>query len=126
LDGEHSDLLHNALTILVGKQNDEVFGGNTMDTQWKQVKHITLSSVKTLEELTTRLEDPIYSDTTLSQTVGNNLESVMLKAGHDEDLTREWVPMSIFYRINLLGFQYYVGLHTHLFKVDTTYSWRHE
>jgi hypothetical protein len=88
LDGEHSDLLTHALTTLVGKQNDEAFGGNTMDTQWKQVKHITLSSVKTLEDLTTRLEDLIYRETTLSQTVGTNLESVMLKAGYDEDLAR--------------------------------------
>jgi hypothetical protein len=53
LDGEHSDLLAHALTTLVGKQNDEAFGGNTMDTQWKQVKRITLSSIKTLEYLTT-------------------------------------------------------------------------
>jgi hypothetical protein len=29
------------------------------------------------------------------------------------------------YIIRLLGFQYYVGLHTHLCKVATTYSWRH-
>jgi hypothetical protein len=49
----------------------------------------------------------------------------MLKAGYDEDLAREWVPVSHLYRISLLGFQYYVGLHTHLWKVDTTYSWRH-
>jgi hypothetical protein len=30
------------------------------------------------------------------------------------------------YRIILLGFQYYVGLHTYLWKVATTYIWRHE
>jgi hypothetical protein len=47
LNGEHSDLLTHALTTLVGKQNDEAFGGNTMDTQWKQGKRITLSSIKT-------------------------------------------------------------------------------
>jgi hypothetical protein len=57
--------------------------------------------------------------------VGTNLESVILKAGYDEDLVREWVPMSHLYRISLLGFQYYVGFHTHLWKVATTYSWRH-
>jgi hypothetical protein len=33
--------------------------------------------------------------------------------------------MSHLYRISLLGFQYYVGLDTHLWKVATTYSWRH-
>jgi hypothetical protein len=75
----------------MGKQNDEAFGGNIMDTQWKQVKRITLSSIKTFEDLTTRLEDLRDSDTTLSQTVGTNLESVMLKAGYDEDLCRECV-----------------------------------
>jgi hypothetical protein len=48
VDGEHSDILTHPLTILVGKQNYEAFGGNTMDTQWKQ-KHITLISIKTLE-----------------------------------------------------------------------------
>jgi hypothetical protein len=69
-------------------KNDEAFGGNTMDTQWKQVKRITLSSVKTLEYLTTRLDDLRDSETTLSQTMGTNLESVMLKAGYDEDLAR--------------------------------------
>jgi hypothetical protein len=125
LDGEHSALLTHAITTLVGKQNDEAFGGNNMDTQWKQVKRITLSSVKTLEDLTTRLEDLRDSETTLSQTVGTNLEYVMLKAGYDEDLARDWVPMSHLYRISLLGFQYYVGLHTHLWKLATTYSWRH-
>jgi hypothetical protein len=57
--------------------------------------------------------------------VGTNLESLMLKAGHDEDLAMEWVHMSHLYRISLLGFQYYMGLHTHLWKVATTYSWRH-
>jgi hypothetical protein len=114
LDGEHSGILNHSLTTLVGKQNDEAFGGNTMDTQWKQVKRITLSSVKTLEDLTTRLEDLRDSETTLSQTVGTNLESVMLKAGYDEDVAREWFPMSHLYTISLLGFQYYVGLHTHL------------
>jgi hypothetical protein len=72
----------------VGKQNDEAFGGNTMDTQWKQVKRITLSSIKTLEDLTTRQEDRRGSETTLSQTVGTNLESMMLKSGYDEDLSR--------------------------------------
>jgi hypothetical protein len=57
--------------------------------------------------------------------VGTNLEFVMLKAGYDEDLAREWVPMSHLYRISILGFQYYVGVHTLLWKVATTYSWRH-
>jgi hypothetical protein len=109
----------------VGKQNDEAFGGNTIDTQWKQVKRITLSSIKTLEDVTTRLEDRRDSETTLSQTVGTNLESVMLKAGYDEDLFREWVPISHLYIISLLVFQYYVGVHTHLWKVASTYSWRH-
>jgi hypothetical protein len=32
LDGEHSDILTHALTTLVGKQNDETFGGTNMDT----------------------------------------------------------------------------------------------
>jgi hypothetical protein len=125
LDGEHSDILTRALTTLVGEQNDEAFGGNTMDTQWKQFKCITLSSIKTLEDLTTRLEDVRDSKTTLSQTLGTNLESVMLKAGYDEDLAREWVPISHLYIISLLGFQYYVGFHTNLWKVATTYSWCH-
>jgi hypothetical protein len=105
LDGEHSNILTHALATLVGKQNDEAFGGNTMDTQWKQVKRITLSSIKTLEDLTTRLEDLSDTKTTLSQTIGTNLEYAMLKAGYDEDLAREWVPMSHLYRISLLGFQ---------------------
>jgi hypothetical protein len=94
LDGEHSDLLTHALVTLLGKQNDEAFGGNTMDTQWKQVKRITLISIETLEDLATRLEDLRDSETTLSPNVGTNLEYVMLKAGYDEDLAREWVPMS--------------------------------
>jgi hypothetical protein len=81
LDGEHSGLLTHALFTLVVKQNDEAFGGNTMDTQWKQVKCITLSYIKTLGDLTTRLGDLRDSATTLSQTVGTNLESVMLKSG---------------------------------------------
>jgi hypothetical protein len=46
LDGEHSYILSHTLTTLVGKQHDEAFGGNTMDTQWKQVKRITLSYIK--------------------------------------------------------------------------------
>jgi hypothetical protein len=121
LDGEQSDILTHAIINLAGKQNDEAFGGNNMDTQWKQVKCITLSSIKTLEDLTTRLEDLRHSKTTLSQTVGTNLESIMLKDGYDEDLTREWVPMSYMYIMSLLGFPYYVGLHTHLWKVATTY-----
>jgi hypothetical protein len=49
----------------VGKQNDEAFGGNNMDTHWKQVKRITLSSIKTLEDVTTQLEDRRDSKTTL-------------------------------------------------------------
>jgi hypothetical protein len=118
---EHSDILTHALTHLVGKQNDEAFGGNDMYTQWKQVKRITLSSIKTLKYLTTQLEDLRDSKTTLSQTVWTNLEYVMMKAGYDEDLDREWVLMSHLYIISLLGFQYYVGLHTHLWKVATTY-----
>jgi hypothetical protein len=122
LYGEHSDILTHALTTLVGKQNDEAFGGNIMYTQWNQGKRITLSSIKTLEDLTTRIEDIRDSETTLSQTVGANLESVMLEAGYDEDLPREWLPMSHLYRISLLGFQYYVCLHTHPWKVATTYS----
>jgi hypothetical protein len=89
LYGEHSDLLIQFLITLVGQQNDEDFRGNTRDTQWKQVKRITLSSVKTLEELTTRLEDLRDRKTTLSQTMSTNLESVMLKAGYDEDLAKE-------------------------------------
>jgi hypothetical protein len=60
-----------------------------MDTQWKQVKRNIMSSIKTLEDLTTRLEDLRYSETTLSQTVGTSLESLMLKAGYDEDLARD-------------------------------------
>jgi hypothetical protein len=79
----------------VGKKNDEAFGDNTINTLWKKGKRITLSSTKTLEDLNTRLEDIRDSETTLSQTVGTNLEYVMLKAGYDEDLSREWVPMSI-------------------------------
>jgi hypothetical protein len=96
-----------------------------MDTRWKQVKCITLSSIKTLEDITTRLEDLRDSETTIYQTVGTNLESVMLKDGYDEDIAREWFPMSHLYIISLLIFQYYVGLHTHLWNVATTYIWRH-
>jgi hypothetical protein len=48
----------------------------------------------------------------------------MLKAVYDEDLAREWVPIFHLYIISLLGFQYYVGLHTHLWKVATACSWR--
>jgi hypothetical protein len=81
LDGEHSYLLSHAPETLVGKQHDEAFGVNTMDTEWKQVKRITLSSIKTLEDLTTRMEDLRDSETTLLQTMGANLEYVMLKAG---------------------------------------------
>jgi hypothetical protein len=33
--------------------------------------------------------------------------------------------MSHLYRISILGFQYYVGLHTHFWKIATTYSWSH-
>jgi hypothetical protein len=36
------------MNIIMGKQNDEAFGGNTMDTQWKQGKQITLSYINTL------------------------------------------------------------------------------
>jgi hypothetical protein len=94
LDGEDSDLLNHALTTLVGKQNGDDFGGNTMDTQWKQVKCITFSSIKTLEDLITQLKDLRDNKNIMSQTVGTNLESIVLKAGYDEDLAREWVPMS--------------------------------
>jgi hypothetical protein len=89
VNGDHSDIVTHALTTLVGKKNDEDFGGNTMDTQWKQVKRISLSSIKNLEDITTRLEDLRDSETiTLSQTVGTNLESMVLKDGYDEDLVR--------------------------------------
>jgi hypothetical protein len=74
LNGEQSDLLFQYLTTLVGMQHDEAFGGNTMDTQWKQVKIITLSSVKTLEDLTIWLEDLRDCDNTLLQTVEKNLK----------------------------------------------------
>jgi hypothetical protein len=67
-----------------------------------------------------RLEDLRDSETTISKTMGTNLEYVVLKAGYDEYLSREWIPMSHLYIIILLGFQYYVGLHTHLWKVATT------
>jgi hypothetical protein len=108
----------------VGKQNDEAFGGNTLDTQWKQVKLITLSSIKTLEDLTTLIEYLRDSYTTLSQTVGTNLEYMMLKAGYDEDCQGmgSHIP---FLQNQHPRFKYYVGLHTHLWKVATTYSWRH-
>jgi hypothetical protein len=96
-----------------------------MYTQLKQVKHITLSSIKTLEDLTTWLEDLRDSDTTLSQTVGPYLESVKLKAVYDEDPAREWFITSHLYRISLICFHYYVGLHNHLWKIANTYSWRH-
>jgi hypothetical protein len=33
LYGEHSDILTHSLATLVGKQKDEAFGGNSMDTQ---------------------------------------------------------------------------------------------
>jgi hypothetical protein len=45
-----------------------------------------LSFIKTLEDLNTRLEDLRDIETTLSQTVGTNLEYEMLKADYDEDL----------------------------------------
>jgi hypothetical protein len=44
-----------------------------METQWKQVKRITLSSIKTLEDLTTQQKDLRDIKATLSQTVGTNL-----------------------------------------------------
>jgi hypothetical protein len=69
LDGEYSDLLTHALATLVGKQHYEAFRGNTMDTPWKQVKRITVSSIKTLEDFTTRLEYLRDIETTLSQTM---------------------------------------------------------
>jgi hypothetical protein len=70
LDGEHSDILNHDHTTLVGKQNYNFLGGNTMDTQRKQVKRITLSSIKTLEELTILLEDLSDSETNLVPNCG--------------------------------------------------------
>jgi hypothetical protein len=93
-----------------------------MDTQWKQVKIITLGSVKTLEELTISMKDLRYVEVILSQTVSTKLESVMIKDGYYEYLYRYGVPMSLLSRISLLGYQYYLDLHTHLLKVATTYS----
>jgi hypothetical protein len=55
LDCEHSDILTRALTTLVGNKNDEAFEVNNMDTRKKQDKRITLSSINTLEDLTTQL-----------------------------------------------------------------------
>jgi hypothetical protein len=49
----------------------------------------------------------------------------MLKAVYYKDLAREWVPMYLLYMIILMGYQYYLGLHTNLWKVATTYSWKH-
>jgi hypothetical protein len=89
LDGEHTDIFTHALTTLVGKQNDEAFGVNTMHTQWKQSNRITLGSIKTLEDLTILLEDLRDSETALSQNVGTNLDSVILKARYDDDIARE-------------------------------------
>jgi hypothetical protein len=60
------------------------------------VKRITRGSVKTFEELTIRMEDLRDVVAIFSQTVRTTLESVMLKTGYDEDLAREWVPMSLF------------------------------
>jgi hypothetical protein len=73
-----------------------------MDTQWKKVKRITLGSVQTLEELTTRMEDLRDVEAILSQTVSTNLESVMLTAGYG--LCIDWVPMYVLYSISLLGY----------------------
>jgi hypothetical protein len=57
--------------------------------------------------------------------VGTKLEYVMLKAVYGAYFAREWVTMFHLYIISPLGFQYYVGLHTYLWKVATTYNWRH-
>jgi hypothetical protein len=50
-------LLTRALTTLAVNQNYETVGGTNMDTQQKQVQRITLGSVKTIDELTIRMED---------------------------------------------------------------------
>jgi hypothetical protein len=68
----------------------------------KPVKRFTLISFKTLEDLITGLDDLSDSDNTLSQTVGTHLQSVMLKAGYDEDLALEWVPIFNLYINRLL------------------------
>jgi hypothetical protein len=47
------------------------------------------------------------------------------KGGYDEDLAREGVHIYLLYMISLLSYQYYLGLHTHLWKLATTYSWIH-
>jgi hypothetical protein len=57
-------------------------GGGTMDTQWKQVKRLTLGSVKTLEGITTRMEGLRDVEAILSQIASTNLESVMLCWGY--------------------------------------------
>jgi hypothetical protein len=59
------------------------------------------------------------------QTVSTNLEYAMLKAGYDEDLAREWVPVPYLYWMGVIGLKYYMALHAHLWKVATTYSWDH-
>jgi hypothetical protein len=59
-----------------------------MDAQWKQVKIITLGSVKTLEERTIRMEDLRDVEAILTQDVSTNLESVMFKDGYNEYLSR--------------------------------------
>jgi hypothetical protein len=56
------------------REANRVSAAGSIGAKASGVKCITLSSIKTLEDLTTHMEDLRDSETTLSQTMGTNLE----------------------------------------------------
>lgn len=110
-NADNNALLSRALSSLTGQQNDITLGGAPADHNWRSLKRITFCDLKNRAMLEDRLKDLQDGQYLVQTTTKNNIASVLIKAGYDPLVAREWTSQSYLYQMSVQGLEFYIRLH---------------
>ena len=97
----------------------------TSDTSFKQEKRTTLASVKSLDDLESRMESLNSNKDKVLEHVEGNLKIVLMGTGYAPDDAVLLAHDSPFLRISTDSLAAYIGLHMHLLQVALKHGWDH-
>jgi hypothetical protein len=90
-----------------------------MDAQWQNASRTTMLKIKDRNYLRERLNDLKETTEHLPHTLESNISNVILMAGYNEDLSRDWALVSLILRMSLKEVELYINLHSHILDVST-------
>jgi hypothetical protein len=107
------------LASIAGKESDLAMGEGGMDAQWQNTSRTTMLKIKDRNSLRERLKDLKETAEHLPHNLESNISNVLVMAGYNEDLARDWALVFLILRMSLKGVDFYINLHSHILDVST-------